>query len=113
VDDAGTRDTIRHNIRMLMKQHGVTQQELADAIGVTQPTVNTRLKGTGGPFEHHEVKRAAELMGESPERIYGPRLVLVAVPASDSVGPAGIEPATKGAKLLVRALGNNENPKAA
>ena len=103
---------IRHNMRELMRLAGLSRRALALRAGVSVSTLDDRLRYDHGRFSNPELTRIAEALGESLERLTGPELMLVAIPA-DSVGPAGIEPATKGAKLLVRALGNDENPKAA
>jgi plasmid maintenance system antidote protein VapI len=49
-----------------------SREKLADAIGITRPTLNTRLDGSS-PWKFVEVIRLAQLLGTTPNDLAGIR----------------------------------------
>jgi len=64
------KETLGERLRRLRKARGFTQVELAQAIGVSQPTVAYYETEDGLPGATHVLK-LAEVLGASPEEILG------------------------------------------
>lgn len=66
-----------HVARSLSRQHGLTQEEIADHLGVTQAAVShylTRRRGRGWPQESRLRQHAEKLAGRVADGLSGPRL---------------------------------------
>lgn len=53
-----------------MGRHNVTQMQLRDVLGVSQPAISARLKGQV-PFDANEIDALAEHFGVSPGDLFG------------------------------------------
>ena len=51
-----------------MQAAGVTQADLADALGVTQPTISNKINGRS-PWKVHELAQAAVLLRVTPAEV--------------------------------------------
>ncbi|ELH1834241.1 helix-turn-helix transcriptional regulator [Staphylococcus pseudintermedius] len=49
MEDNQVRKNLSDNLKRLMKEHNIDQKELAEAIGVSQPTISNWLKQTKYP----------------------------------------------------------------
>lgn len=56
------RDTLAANIRAEMARKGITQDQLGEVLGISQPQVSRRLRGDI-TFNVIEISRIAELVG--------------------------------------------------
>lgn len=61
-DDGAARRTVGANVRAEMARHRITQDQLATALGISQPQVSKRLLGEIA-FDVDELEIASRLLG--------------------------------------------------
>ena len=62
------QEVVSRNIRLFMVVRGVNQRELAEALGVTQPMVSYKLRGSTA-WLLGDIEKASELFNVSPEAL--------------------------------------------
>ena len=63
-------ERVAAEVRALMGRHNVTQMQLRDVLGVSQPAISARLHGQV-PFDANEIEALAEYFDVSPGDLFG------------------------------------------
>lgn len=63
-------ERVAAEVRALMGRHNVTQMQLRDVLGVSQPAISARLHGQV-PFDANEIAALAEHFGVTPGDLFG------------------------------------------
>ena len=63
-------EQVAEEVRALMARRGVTQMQLRDVLGVSQPAISARLHGKVA-FDANEIGLLAEFFGVSPGVLFG------------------------------------------
>ena len=65
-------ESVNEKIGAWLLVNGNTRAELADALGITRPTLSTRLDGSA-PWRFSEIIKLSELLGTTPNDLAGIR----------------------------------------
>ena len=63
-------ERVAAEVRALMGRHNVTQMQLRDVLGVSQPAISARLHGQV-PFDANEIEALADFFKVTPGELFG------------------------------------------